>query len=170
MANTTNRKAITLAVFIAFGESRYLIAIPLSPTDPCCFVGGFLFGYDIGVISGCLIMPNFIKTFGELGPDGEYTPVDYHVSPLCWVSTISSNFAASFRRLYISTRTFFGALARAFTSDRFGRRASILGWSAVFTVGVGIQTATMHSIVQITVGRFVAGLGVGALSGAPLPS
>lgn len=26
--------------------------------------GGFLFGYDIGVISGCLIMPDFVQRFG----------------------------------------------------------------------------------------------------------
>ena len=61
--------------------------------------------------------------------------------------------------------TFVGALAQALTSDRFGRRGSILIWSAIFTVGTAIQTGTVHSIVQITIGRFIAGLGVGALSG-----
>lgn len=61
--------------------------------------------------------------------------------------------------------TFVGAIAQAFTSDRFGRRGSILIWSGIFTIGTAIQTATIRSIVQITVGRFIAGLGVGALSG-----
>lgn len=60
---------------------------------------------------------------------------------------------------------FSGALAQAFTSDRFGRRGSILIWSGIFTVGVAVQTATTFSIVQLTIGRFIAGLGVGALSG-----
>ena len=46
-----------------------------------------------------------------------------------------------------------------------GRRGSILLWSAIFTVGTAIQTATVDSIVQITIGRFIAGLGVGAMSG-----
>jgi SP family sugar:H+ symporter-like MFS transporter len=32
--------------------------------------GGFLFGYDIGVISGCLIMPDFQRRFGEPRNDG----------------------------------------------------------------------------------------------------
>lgn len=41
---------------------------------------------------------------------------------------------------------------------------SIVVWSAIFTVGVIIQTATDTSLAQITVGRFVAGLGVGAMS------
>jgi MFS transporter, SP family, sugar:H+ symporter len=58
-----------------------------------------------------------------------------------------------------------GALAQAFTSDHFGRRGSILIWALIFTVGVAIQTGTNFSIVQITVGRFIAGLGVGAMSG-----
>ncbi|KAI5118779.1 hypothetical protein M0805_005660 [Coniferiporia weirii] len=121
-----NRKAILLAVFIAFG--------------------GFLFGYDIGVISGCLIMPDFIMRFGV--PDGQ------------------GGFVLSSSRQSIITSLLSagGALGQALTSDRFGRKASILIWSAIFTVGVAIQTGTTFSIVQITIGRFVAGLGVGALS------
>lgn len=125
----TNRYAILLAVFIAFG--------------------GFLFGYDIGVISGCLIMPDFIRRFGEQGADGTY-----------FLSSSRSSIITSL----LSAGTFVGALAQAFTSDRFGRRGSILIWSAIFTVGVVIQTGTTFSIVQITIGRFIAGLGVGALS------
>lgn len=58
-----------------------------------------------------------------------------------------------------------GALAQAFTSDKFGRRGSIIIWAGIFTIGVAVQTGTTYSITQITVGRFVAGLGVGALSG-----
>lgn len=65
----------------------------------------------------------------------------------------------------LSAGTFVGALTQAFTSDRYGRRGSILIWSIVFTIGVAIQTGTVNSVAQITVGRFVAGLGVGALSG-----
>lgn len=61
-----------------------------------------------------------------------------------------------------------GSLAQAFTSDSLGRRPSILIWSGIFTIGVLIQTATDRSIVQITIGRFIAGLGVGALSGTPI--
>lgn len=59
-----------------------------------------------------------------------------------------------------------GALAQAFTSDSMGRRGSILLWSGIFTIGTAIQTGTTTSLAQITVGRFIAGLGVGALSGA----
>ena len=54
---------------------------------------------------------------------------------------------------------------QAFTFDHFRRRGSILIWAVIFTVGVAIQTGTDFSIVQITIGRFFAGLGVGAISG-----
>ncbi|KAJ3574621.1 hypothetical protein NP233_g1641 [Leucocoprinus birnbaumii] len=124
----TNRYAILLAIFIAFG---------------------FLFGYDIGVISGCLIMPDFIRRFGEQDSNGNF-----------FLSSSRSSIITSL----LSAGTFVGALAQAFTSDRFGRRGSILIWSAIFTIGVAIQTGTTFSIVQITIGRFIAGLGVGALS------
>ncbi|KAF8963897.1 general substrate transporter [Flammula alnicola] len=125
----TNRYAIQLAIFIAFG--------------------GFLFGYDIGVISGCLIMPDFVRRFGQVDENGQH-----------FLSSSRQSIITSL----LSAGTFVGALAQAFTSDRFGRRGSILIWAAVFTVGVTIQTATEFSIVQLTIGRFIAGLGVGALS------
>ena len=43
-----NRKAVLLAVFIAFGKGKFDAAGCRSLTDA---PGGFLFGYDIGVIS-----------------------------------------------------------------------------------------------------------------------
>ncbi|KAF8240859.1 sugar transporter [Tricholoma matsutake] len=125
----TNKRAIQLAIFIAFE--------------------GFLFGYDIGVISGCLIMPDFIDRFGEMGADGKM-----------FLSSSRQSIITSL----LSAGTFVGALGQAFTSDRFGRRGSILIWAAIFTVGVAIQTGTQRSVPQITIGRFIAGLGVGALS------
>ncbi|EMD31107.1 hypothetical protein CERSUDRAFT_120076 [Gelatoporia subvermispora B] len=129
MAVPTNRKAVLLAAFIAFG--------------------GFLFGYDIGVISGCLIMPDFVARFGQQQSDGSF---------------VLTSSRQSIITSLLSAGTFVGALAQAFTSDRYGRRGSILIWSGIFTIGTIIQTATINSIAQITVGRFVAGLGVGALS------
>lgn len=41
----------------------------------------------------------------------------------------------------------------------------MLSWTVVFTIGVAVQTGSVSSVVQITIGRFIAGLGVGALSG-----
>jgi len=125
----TSRRAVLLAIFIAFG--------------------GFLFGYDMGVISGCLIMPDFIRRFGQEGTDGQY-----------YLSSSRQSIIVSL----LSAGTFCGAIAQAFTSDRMGRRGSILFWSAIFTCGVAIQTGTTYSLVQLVIGRFIAGLGVGSLS------
>ncbi|KAG2031293.1 general substrate transporter [Suillus americanus] len=110
---------------------------------------GFLFGYNMGVMSGCLIMPDFIRRFGQEGPDGQY-----------YLSSSRQSIIVSL----LSAGTFCGALAQAFTSDRLGRRGSIMFWSAIFTVGVAIQTGTTYSLVQLAIGRFIAGLGVGSLS------
>lgn len=49
--------------------------------------------------------------------------------------------------------------------DSMGRRGSILLWTAIFVISVAIQTVINYSIAQITIGRLIAGLGVGALSG-----
>jgi len=125
----TSRRAVLLAIFIAFG--------------------GFLFGYDMGVISGCLIMPDFIRQFGQEGTNGQY-----------YLSSSRQSIIVSI----LSAGTFCGAIAQAFTSDRLGRRGSILFWSAIFTVGVAIQTGTTYSLVQLVIGRYIAGLGVGSLS------
>lgn len=124
-----SRRAVLLAIFIAFG--------------------GFLFGYDMGVISGCLIMPDFIRRFGQEGSDGQY-----------YLSSSRQSIIVSL----LSAGTFCGAIAQAFTSDRLGRRGSILFWSAVFTIGVAIQTGTTYSLAQLVIGRYIAGLGVGSLS------
>ncbi|EPQ60032.1 general substrate transporter [Gloeophyllum trabeum ATCC 11539] len=128
MRLSTNNKAIIMAVFIAFG--------------------GFLFGYDMGVISGCLIMDDFIDRFGQ-GPPG---------------ARVLTSSRSSIITSLLSAGTFVGSLCQAFTSDRFGRRGSLLFWSGIFTVGTAIQTATNRSIVQLVIGRFIAGLGVGAMS------
>ncbi|ORY91683.1 and other transporter-domain-containing protein [Leucosporidium creatinivorum] len=112
----------------------------------CTFIafGGFLFGYDIGVISGCLVMPDFINRFGENG-----------VLTTTHQSEITS---------LLSAGTFFGALGQAFTADSLGRKGSMIFWSVLFTIGVIIQTAAETSRPQLLVGRLIAGFGIGALS------
>ena len=49
MAIPSNRKAVLLAIFIAFGE--YMVACVDAVSYQHNYPGGFLFGYDIGVIS-----------------------------------------------------------------------------------------------------------------------
>jgi len=57
-----------------------------------------------------------------------------------------------------------GALIAAPIADHFGRKLSIVFWNIIFCVGVIVQIATTNTWYQIAIGRWVAGLGVGALS------
>ncbi|KAK4049885.1 hypothetical protein OIO90_005274 [Microbotryomycetes sp. JL221] len=108
----------------------------------CTFIafGGFLFGYDIGVISGGL---RFEDTQHE-----------------CSLPSLALDRMSDHARLHTTVRD----ASQALFSDRIGRRWSIFGWAAIFTVGVTVQTAAETSVGQLLAGRFIAGLGVGALS------
>lgn len=94
-------------------------------------------------------MPDFLRRFGELQPNGSYV-----------FSSIRSGLIVGL----LSIGTLVGALVAAPVADRFGRRPSISFWSAIVAGGLVIQVAASSSWQQFAVGRFVAGLGVGALS------
>ena len=57
-----------------------------------------------------------------------------------------------------------GALIAAPFANKFGRRPSISAWCVVFCIGIIVQIAANTKWYQIVVGRWIAGLGVGALS------
>jgi len=117
-------------------------------------IGGFLFGYDTGQISGMLIFEDFINRFGQTQPDGSKA-----------FNTIINSLVVSL----MSIGTLIGALSGAYTADWWGRRRSLSFGVAVFIIGNVIQITSMNSWVHMMMGRFVAGLGVGNLSvGVPM--
>ena len=59
---------------------------------------------------------------------------------------------------------FAGALIAYYIADRFGRRPSLISAGVTAIAGIIIQAAAGGHIAAIFVGRFVAGLGVGAAS------
>jgi len=63
----------------------------------------------------------------------------------------------------LSAGTFFGALTAAPTGDYFGRRLGLVVSTAVFFLGVILQTAST-AIPMFVAGRFFAGYGVGMIS------
>lgn len=117
-------------------------------------IGGFLFGYDTGQISSMLLFEDFIRRFGQRQADGS----------VAFDPTIQSLLVS-----LMSIGTLIGALAGAYTADWFGRRRSLSIGVLVFVIGNIIQITAMYSWVHLTVGRIVAGLGVGVLSiGVPM--
>ncbi|OAK95394.1 siderophore iron transporter mirC, partial [Phaeosphaeriaceae sp. SRC1lsM3a] len=112
-------------------------------------MGGGIFGYDTGQISGFLGMKDFVRRFGQRHPDGTY-----------YFSNVRSGLIVAL----LSIGTLFGALIAAPIADRVGRKHSISFWSSIVCVGVIVQISSTDKWYQIMMGRFVAGLGVGALS------
>jgi MFS transporter, SP family, sugar:H+ symporter len=64
----------------------------------------------------------------------------------------------------LSIGTLIGALIAAPIADKIGRRLSVSLWSVVVSIGFVIQISADRAWYQVMIGRFVAGLGVGALS------
>ncbi|KPM34305.1 Hexose transporter 2 [Neonectria ditissima] len=117
-------------------------------------IGGFLFGYDTGQISGMVLFEDFINRFAQTQPDGTKE----------WQPIIQSLLVS-----LISIGCLIGALSGAYTADWWGRRKSLTFGVIIFIIGNVIQITAMNSWVHMMMGRFVAGLGVGNLSvGVPM--
>lgn len=64
----------------------------------------------------------------------------------------------------LSIGTLIGVLIAAPVADIFGRRIAIIYGNVLFWIGVIVQIVATHTWYQVALGRWVAGLGVGALS------
>ncbi|KAI1373502.1 general substrate transporter [Hypoxylon crocopeplum] len=105
-------------------------------------MGGFLFGYDSGIVGGVLTMSSFQSDYRYGNADKTYT------NSLSVGLQQLGGFIACF-------------LAWPLT-DRLGRKKSLMISSFVFCVGAAIQTINTHSLVAFYVARVIAGLGLGA--------
>jgi sugar porter (SP) family MFS transporter len=97
-------------------------------------VGGFLFGYDLAIISGAMI---FLKR-------------EFHLSP----SQLGFATASALLGCMV------GSVAGGGMSDRIGRRKALMAAAALFGVGA-VGTALPRSMFEFDVFRIVGGVGVG---------
>lgn len=113
-------------------------------------IGGLLFGYDTGQISGFQEMSDYLERYGELQSDGSYA-----------FSTVRSGLIVSL----LSIGTLIGALCGAPLADWLGRKWSITLWCLILNVGLIVQISSpAGKWYQMVVGRWVTGLGVGGCS------
>ncbi|KAH7127473.1 general substrate transporter [Dactylonectria macrodidyma] len=112
-------------------------------------IGGFMFGYVSGQISGFFLMDNYAERFGEAQSDGSFT------------------FSAARQGTIVGllcVGCLIGSLISGTMSDVIGRRLTISS-SALFTmIGTIIEISSSTHWVQFAIGRLVTGLGIGSLS------
>lgn len=113
--------------------------------------GGFSFGYDQGVISLILTMPQFHKDFPEIAPG-------HH----------RYGFNTGFMTGMLEFGAFVGCLFFPMLADRYSRKMGLAVATGFFCVGAIIQTASKN-YGTLVAGRTIGGVGVGTLAmGAPL--
>lgn len=107
-------------------------------------IGGFMFGYVSGQISGFFAMDDYARRFGQAQSDGTYT------FDAVRQGTITALLCAG---------ALFGSLIAGNIADSLGRRLAISVSAFSCCVGTIIEISSQHAWAQFAVGRFVNGLG-----------
>ncbi|KAI0070424.1 general substrate transporter [Panus rudis PR-1116 ss-1] len=105
-------------------------------------LGGLLYGYNQGVLSGVLNMTDFKRMMGPVATDA---------GTKGWMVAI------------LELGAWFGVLCAGYFADNLSRKYTIVLAVVIFCIGVVVQTAAFHP-ASIFGGRFITGLGVGSLS------
>ncbi|KAF8534861.1 general substrate transporter [Trichophaea hybrida] len=105
-------------------------------------LGGFLFGYDQGVMSNILTTENFGSKFPQVYSNENVKG---------WIVSI------------LQLGAWFGALCNGPIAQKFSRRYSMMIAVVIFCFGSSLQAGAQNEN-YIFAGRFFAGMGIGALS------
>ena len=103
-------------------------------------IGGFLFGYDSGIISSTIVQPYFVAYMGK--------PTNSQVGGI--VSTFPGG-------------AILGALSIAYLADKFGRKKTVFIGSVISVFGCALQGGAAN-LSMLMAGRFFSGIAVGLLS------
>lgn len=112
-------------------------------------LGGFIFGWEGGAISGYTQMTNFKNRFGDEVDNG---------------SRSLGNVRQGLMVGMLCVGCLVGSLVSAPIADRFGRKYSITFWNIVYIVGNVVCITTQYQWYQVVIGRLIDGFGIGALS------
>ncbi|TKA29233.1 hypothetical protein B0A50_03743 [Salinomyces thailandicus] len=112
-------------------------------------IGGFMFGYVSGQISGYFLMDDYAKRFGQRQSDGTYT----------FDATRQGTITA-----LLCAGCMVGSLIAGKIADSLGRRLAISVSALWCCVGTIIEISSQHTWYQFAIGRGVNGIGIGALS------
>lgn len=104
-------------------------------------LGGLLFGYDTGVISGVLTMSDFLLAFGGFSSLTR--------------GSLPSSIAGSIVGIML-VGCFFGALIAGPSGDRLSRKYSIVLFSVIFIISAILQTGS-YNLSMLLLSRLVAG-------------
>ncbi|WRT66036.1 uncharacterized protein IL334_002987 [Kwoniella shivajii] len=109
------------------------------------------YGYDGTYFTSLLETPVFVRQFGDSNGDGTYSISSGDQS--LWVSIIQVG-------------EVFGSLAAGPIGDYAGRKGGLLSAIILLAIGVVLQMIIIGSSALLTVGRLIAGAGIGIISNA----
>ena len=118
-------------------------------------IGGFMFGYTSGQISGYFQMADYQRRFGEFTdnpPAGNPTNYTFNATRQ---GTIVSMLCAG---------ALIGSLVVGKLADTLGRRMAVSASAFWIAIGLIIEISSTTHWAQFAVGRLITGMGVGALS------
>lgn len=109
-------------------------------------LGGLVFGYDQGVVSVILVMPQFLERFDRVS-----------------TNAAGGGFWKGLLTAMIELGALLGALMCGYLADKLSRKYTMLAASLTFIIGSTLQTAAMN-YAMLTVARLIGGVGIGMLS------
>jgi SP family sugar:H+ symporter-like MFS transporter len=112
-------------------------------------IGGMIFGYVSGQISGMFLMADYAARFGERQTDGSYT-----------FSAVRQGTIVAL----LCAGALLGSLGAGKLADWQGRRLAISVSAFFCCIGTVIEISSTTFWLQFALGRLINGIGIGALS------